>query len=134
MKKFCFIYMSALLFTCATPAWSGEAVNQLLQEYSKQAAGPFSKEAGAKLWTQKFMHAGQDARSCATCHTADPTKPGKHIRTGKPIQPLAPSVNPKRLSEMRKINKWLYRNCKWTLGRACNAQEKGDVLTYLNSL
>ena len=54
-----------------------------------------------------------------------------HPQTGKPIKPLAPSANPQRLTDLREINKWLLRNCKWTLGRECSAQEKGDFLTWL---
>lgn len=134
MKKMNSILFAAFIALSGSPAWSSDAVNQLLQEYSKQGVGTFSKEAGARLWTQRFTQAGQDARSCATCHTADPTKSGKHARTGKTIEPLAPSVNPKSLADIRKINKWLLRNCKWTTGRECSAQEKGDILMYLQSL
>ena len=44
---------------------------------------------------------------------------------------MAPSVNPKRLTDRSKIEKWFKRNCKWTLGRECTPQEKGDILTFL---
>jgi hypothetical protein len=44
---------------------------------------------------------------------------------------MAPSVNAERLTEAKKMDKWFLRNCKWTLGRACTAQEKGDVLMWL---
>ncbi|MEG7525318.1 MAG: DUF1924 domain-containing protein [Chromatiales bacterium] len=57
----------------------------------------------------------------------------QHIRTGKVIEPLAPSVNPKRFTDQRKVEKWFIRNCKWTLGRECSSQEKGDLLVYLLS-
>jgi hypothetical protein len=59
---------------------------------------------------------------------------GKHAKTGKAIEPMAPSVNPKRLSDEKQIRKWFSRNCKWTLGRECTAQEQGDVLLYLQGL
>jgi len=49
------------------------------------------------------------------------------------IDPMALSVNPERYTDPDKIEKWFLRNCKWTLGRECTAQEKGDVLTYLGS-
>ena len=29
---------------------------------------------------------------CASCHTADPRLPGRHVVTGKPIKPLAPAA------------------------------------------
>ncbi len=55
------------------------------------------------------------------------------MRTGKAIEPLAPSVNPKRLSDTAKVEKWFTRNCKWTVGRACAPQEKGDVLSFIRA-
>jgi hypothetical protein len=44
---------------------------------------------------------------------------------------MAPSVNPQRLTDARKIEKWFKRNCEWTWGRACTIQEKGDILRFL---
>lgn len=69
--------------------------------------------------------------SCASCHTENPGAQGKHAKTGKAIQPLAPSVNAERFSDPAKVEKWFKRNCNDVLGRLCTAQEKGDVLTYL---
>ena len=45
---------------------------------------------------------------------------------------MARSVNPERLTEVKKLNKWFLRNCKWTYGRECTAQEKGDILVWLS--
>jgi hypothetical protein len=73
-------------------------------------------------------------RSCASCHTSDPRNPGKHVTTGKAIKPMAPSVNARRFTDTKKIEKWFKRNCRWTLGRECNAQEKADLLSYLQTL
>ncbi len=106
------------------------ATEQLLEQYRAAGAGPFSAEAGAQMWSQKF---GTDSRSCTSCHTADLRSSGKHQRTGKAIQPLAPSANPRRLSETKKIEKWFKRNCKWTLDRTCTPQEKGDFLLFINA-
>jgi len=93
----------------------------------------FSAQRGEKLWNREFTASGQP-RSCATCHTSYPRLTGKHLRTGKLIKPMAPSVNPDRFTNQRKIEKWFKRNCKWTLGRVCTAQEKGDVLEFLKTL
>ncbi|MCW8963030.1 MAG: DUF1924 domain-containing protein [Gammaproteobacteria bacterium] len=93
---------------------------------------PGNAENGRLLWTLETTVKG-DVRSCSTCHTADPRQPGKHTRTGKPIKPLSPSINPASLTDLKKINKWFHRNCKWTLGRVCTAQEKADVLAFLRS-
>ena len=93
----------------------------------------FTAESGEKLWNQEQTISGQ-ARSCASCHTSDPRQAGKHVRTGKPIKPMAPSVNSDRFADPKKVSKWFKRNCKWTLGRECNEQEKGDITRYLKSL
>ena len=123
--------MSLLLLFCllatATVRAGGSPVDELLKEYQKEGAGEFSAEAGRKLWRAE----GKDGRSCTSCHTEDLSAAGKHDRTGKTIEPMAPSSNPERLTERREITKWLYRNCKWTLGRICTAQEKGDFLTFI---
>ena len=128
------IIVTSVLFGLTTPALANEVVTKLLQDYHNEAAQPFSAEAGRQLWISSFADTNGDKRNCTSCHTSDPKQTGKHIRTGKRIEPLAPSVNPERLTKEREIRKWLMRNCKWTLGRECNAQEKGDLLTYLNSL
>ena len=47
---------------------------------------------------------------------------------------MAPSVNPKRFTDLKKVEKWFRRNCKWTWGRECNAQEKADILQWPNTL
>ena len=80
----------------------------------------------------KSTHGGE--WSCASCHTANPLAPGKHAKTGKAIAPLAPAANPQRFADAAKVEKWFRRNCNDVLGRACTAQEKGDVLQYLMSL
>ena len=108
------------------------ALDERMNSYQSQGAGPFSVEQGAALWQQKVMHekSGKN-RSCQDCHGADLRKPGKHIKTGKTIEPLSVKVNPERFSDGKKIEKWFKRNCKWTWGRVCTAQEKGDILDYL---
>ncbi len=88
--------------------------------------------AGAAAWTAEHPQpGGAAARSCASCHGADLTQTGRHAKTRKSIEPLAPSVNPARLSDDKKVAKWLYRNCRWTLGRECTATEKADFLAFI---
>lgn len=112
-----------------------DAVSELEAEYQAQGAGNFSAAAGKALWNKEFVDAKKgDKRSCVTCHTADLKQAGKHARTNKVIKPMAPTVNPKRFTDVKKIKKWFVRNCKWTLGRECTAQEKGDVLAFLKNL
>jgi hypothetical protein len=121
----------ALLFVQAVHAGQ---LDELLNRYQQSAARPFSAESGKAFWTtQHTPVAGEPARSCSVCHSADLKTTGKHINTGKTIEPMAPSVNPTRLSDSKKMEKWLLRNCKWVLGQECSAQEKGDVLTFIKN-
>jgi hypothetical protein len=90
--------------------------------------------AGAAGWTKEYPQAdGSAPRSCVTCHGRDLTQPGRQANTGKVIEPLAPSVNPQRLTDPAKIEKWLTRNCRWTLGRECTADEKADFIAYIKT-
>lgn len=72
--------------------------------------------------------------SCASCHGAAPTQPGRHAGTGKTIAPLAPAFNPERFSDPAKVEKWFRRNCNDVMGRECTPAEKADVLAWLMSL
>jgi Domain of unknown function (DUF1924) len=106
----------------------------LLATYQRAGAGPFDASAGARAWAAEHNPPGAaEPRSCATCHGKDLTKPGRHATTGKTIEPMAPSVNPQRLADPVKSERWFGRNCRWTLGRECTAQEKGDFIRLLQS-
>jgi len=127
MKKSKMIYSSTITLLLAfSTVQAGDAVSGLLQEYKNAGVTQFSASQGKKLW-----YSDNNGRSCTACHTQSVKNTGKHKRTGKAIQPMAPSVNPKRLTDKRKIKKWLLRNCKWTLKRECTAQEKGNILMWL---
>lgn len=120
-----------VLLLAAGSAWAAGGEN-LLQQYVLEAGKPASLERGRALWHRKVPAPnGGAARSCTACHGSDLTRPGKHLRTGKAIPPMARSVRPEALSDEKNVRKWLNRNCKWTLGRECTALEKADVLTYL---
>jgi cytochrome c peroxidase len=93
----------------------------------------FSAERGKTLFQDTHTGGKPDTPSCTTCHTKDLTKTGE-TRAGKPIEPLAVSVNPKRITNAADVEKWFRRNCSSVLGRECTAVEKGDVLAYLFSL
>jgi opacity protein-like surface antigen len=119
----------SIALLCATAAASAEVVDERLAEYQAQGAGGFSAAAGEALWNSS---SGQ-ARSCTACHTADLRAAGKHAETGKRIEPMKPAVNPERLTDARQIEKWFLRNCKWTFGRECTPQEKGDFLMFIRN-
>jgi len=90
----------------------------------------FSAQRGQEFFLRTH---GRDW-SCASCHTKNPAAPGRHAKTDKSIQPLAPAVNGERFTSVRKVDKWFRRNCNDVVGRVCTSQEKGDVLTYLMSV
>ena len=121
---------SLLLF--AQSASASFAVDALLKVYSGAGAGPFNAEAGEQMWRKTHQqNKTPTERSCASCHTDNLNNTGEHVKTKKPIKPMAPNVNVERLTDTKKIEKWFMRNCKWTLGRECSAQEKGDFLLYI---
>lgn len=119
----------------APPALAGTPIEQLNRFEAEARAGSqgfagFSAQRGEALF--KASHGGD--WSCASCHTGNPLNAGKHAKTGKPIAPLAPAANLERFTDGATVDKWFRRNCNDVLGRACTAQEKGDVLHYLMSL
>ena len=133
MPKHSLLLRTALLLGLLLSAASqGAVIDDQLKSLQSQAKQSFSADRGRQFWDHKQPAPdGGQARSCSACHTTDLSRTGEHIRTHKRIQPMAPSVNPKRLTDSRKMRKWLLRNCKYVLGRTCTAQEKGDVLTFI---
>ena len=121
--------LPGLAVLAATPA----EIQTALQAEARAATPGFSGFSAAR--GQQFFNAthGNDW-SCSSCHTLRPQRPGKHLKTGKDIAPMAPAANPRRFTDAAKTEKWFKRNCKDVLGRVCTAQEKGDVLAYLMSL
>jgi hypothetical protein len=126
------VFMLAAGITSA--ALAGNITEQLWQEYTAAGAQTFSASAGKTAWNTEHRDPRTGKlRSCASCHSSNLHHTGKHARTNKPIDPLAPSSNPERLTDRKHVEKWFKRNCKWTLGRACTPQEKGDYLAYIQS-
>ena len=103
-------------------------------EREVRAADPAFRGFSADNGRQLFQQTHGREWSCASCHTDDPAAAGRHAKTGKSIEPLAPAANPQRFSSAAKVEKWFRRNCSDVLGRACTAQEKGDVLAWLVSI
>ena len=109
------------------------SIQDILQGYAQAGAGPFDPAAGKAAWVQVHRHTeAGEPRSCSSCHGSDLTRAGRHVTTGKPIEPLAVSTNPSRLSDPQKVETWFRRNCRWTLGRDCTPQEKGDFIRYIS--
>jgi cytochrome c peroxidase len=113
----------------ALPACA-QTPRQILDSYAQQA-GQASAAAGEKLYFQKVKQADGAVASCTDCHTDNPKAEGRHARTHKPVEPLAPSANPKRLTDPAHVEKWFKRNCKDVLERACTVGEKADFVAWL---
>lgn len=129
MKRAAWVLAGLALASVAQAA----TVDERLAEYRRQGATSFSAQTGEALWNKEMADPRSgEKRSCATCHRANLTEPGRHAETGKVIQPMKPAVNPERLTDAKKIEKWFLRNCKWTYGRECTAQEKGDFLMFIS--
>ena len=120
------VHIGLGLLISTTPVLATEVSNEILKTYEAETNGSFSAESGKKFW-----YKDNNGRSCTTCHTESLLVKGRHEKTGKVIEPMAPSVNKERLTSVKKINKWFLRNCKWTIGRECTIQEKGDILLWL---
>jgi len=109
-------------------------VQGLETQAKKQESGfkGFDPERGKKLFFDARPNDKTGTISCATCHTSDLKKSGKTL-VGKVIEPLAPSINKARLTNVKETEKWLLRNFKQVYGREGTAREKGDVLMFINA-
>ncbi len=126
MKK----YLLIVLLSLSLPA-QAITIDELYKHYSPDGEAAFDAERGKQFWNQKHTAEDGKIRQCSTCHGDDLTKSGEHVKTKKLIDPLAQSANAERFTELKKIKKWFKRNCKWTVGRECTNQEKGDLIKYL---
>lgn len=125
----------AILITllAAAPALAGSPA-ELLSSYEAAARGADAKFAssaqrGATLYAKPIGDV-----SCASCHMSDPRAAGKHARTGKRIEPLAPAANAERFTDPAKAEKWFRRNCRDVFERECTPAEKADFVRYLTDL
>ena len=128
------VIVFALLITSLGGTVEAKPAEDLLTKYREQGAANMNAKEGEALWGKRFKdpESGEE-RACTTCHTNDLQATGRHAKTGKPIAPMASSVNAKRLSDPKFIEKWFSRNCKWTLGRECTPGEKASFLLFIQS-
>jgi hypothetical protein len=130
MKYIFGVLASSLFFFNA--ALASTATDELMARYQSEGASAFDAARGATLWKKESKGDEGKTMSCSgSCHNKDLGKPGKHHKTGKVIEPMAPSVNKERLTDVKKIEKWFKRNCNDAWSRACTPQEKGDILEFL---
>jgi mono/diheme cytochrome c family protein len=122
------------ILLAAPPAFGGTPVD-LLGVYETQARRADPSYAGASVQRGAALYGRADpgggSQTCASCHSPDPRGAGRHARTGKAIEPLAPAANSMRLTDAAKAEKWFGRNCRDVLARECTPQEKADFVRFL---
>ncbi len=134
MKNQVFILITGFSFFLFPVLLHAAVVDDLIEQYQQQSGETLSAKSGEMIWKKKSREAksGQ-VRSCTTCHGKDLRQVGMHQRTKKKIKAMAPSVNAKRLTKVKFIEKWFKRNCKWAWGRECTPTEKGNILMFLKN-
>lgn len=142
-KKFFITIVLALIFyapeSFAASTLNSEMtalVDSLLAEAkaADSSFNGFSAADGEELFRSERMHSKKgEERGCTTCHTKNPADSGK-TPVGKVIEPISPAVNSERFTEVKHVNKWFKRNCKWVLERECTPAEKGNYITFMLSL
>lgn len=121
------LLLAAVMVALPLRVSATQTSQELMNEYKVSGAGPFDSGKGEALWRHT-----NNGRSCVSCHSQSVKDQGRHERTGKVIEAMAPTVNSQRLLDSKKMKKWFLRNCKWVYGRECTAQEKGDILQWLS--
>lgn len=113
------------------------ARDAILAAYARQATNEtagfagFSAARGERLYLGPHAGGNPQTPACAACHGPDPRSPGRHVRTGRPIAPMAVSADPRRFTDAADVDKRFARDCPNVLGRPCTAAEKGDFITFL---
>ncbi len=134
MKKLLIGFLTTSIFIISVSSVIAEetAINTLMKNYQSQDAKSGNAQRGEQFWNKTFTGKPPfTERSCKSCHSSNLKNKGEHVRTGKTLKPLAPSVNETSLNKVKKIKKWFKRNCKWTTGKECSAQVKADILAFI---
>lgn len=133
MQKFSSLLLAIFGFISISAHADETTAAQAAKDYAGHAKSTLSAAEGRAFFTKKVEVAGKDL-SCSACHTDNPANLGKHNETGKEIQPMAPSVNPKRFSDVNKSAKKFTEHCTQLYGKDCSAKDKGNFITYLLSV
>jgi len=130
-----------LLFALLPLALMSKEFNPQMQDYidslkveaksQNSSFTDFSAKRGKEIFTSTHIGKRGKPISCTSCHTKNLRQKGKNINTGKVLDPLSPYANPKSITKVKQVKKWLKRNFKDVYNRVGTAQEKGDVLYYI---
>jgi hypothetical protein len=124
-----------------------EVMNKLLVAYAEMAKvefkeqkgrgavsdKPFSSEVGRRFYLVRRTWQSHDF-TCSGCHGTNPKEVGRHIDKHISIQPLAPSANPERFTDVAKVEANFKAHCMDLYERDCTAYEKGNFVAYLMSV
>lgn len=139
MKSMVFLTAIATVLTATIAIAAQPQRDEIVQRYAAEAKASapgfdgFSAERGRQLYLGPHQGGKPKMEACAACHTRQPTSDGRHVKTGRSIDPMAVSANPERFTDFEKVEKRFGRDCKNVLGRPCTAQEKGDFIEFLSS-
>lgn len=132
------ILIAAIVMTGPTLTLAGEpARDSILSDYARQASKMdstftrFSAKRGEALFRTNWASGDPRTPSCTSCHTDNPRGSGRNAKTGRPIDPVAVSVNTDRFTNRDDVEKQFGRDCKSVIGRVCTALEKGDYITFM---
>lgn len=130
-KKLC---LTLLLLGAASSAFAATP-QELMDKYTREAATSTpgfkpSAERGQTLFTKEWG-VSDTMPACTACHTKDIRATGKHVKTGKAIEPMSPAVNAERFTSEKNVAKWFKRNCTEVVGRECTAGEKADFIKFV---
>lgn len=123
-----------LILSLSQAAWA-ETPRQFVDSYAAEAgraqSGFAADAARGRAFAAKNWGVSEKLSSCTACHTDNPRNPGRHVVTGKGIEPLSPAVSTERFSDPAKVEKWFKRNCKEVVGRLCSPAEKADFIQFV---
>ncbi len=128
-----FLFIVLLIITNSFGNDLKEYMQKLEQDVRKSESSfkGFDYKRGEEIFTSKHIGKKGKKISCTSCHGINLQKEHKNFFTGKVIKPLSPKANPKRLTNIKDVRKWLRRNFKDVYKRVGTPKEKGDVLTYI---
>lgn len=131
------LLLAALIVAPALAMAGDSGRDSIVADYATQvrATDPgfaaFSAARGEDLFRTEWSGGDPRTPSCTACHTDNPKNPGRNAKTGRPIDPVAVSVNPSRFTDAGDVEKQFTRDCKSVLGRPCTPLEKGDYITFM---
>jgi hypothetical protein len=138
MSRTIVIAAGVLVSLVAAAVAADPARDAILEAYARQAKQEnsafqgFSAARGERLYRGPHSGGNPETPACASCHTADPRAPGRHVKTGRTIEPMEVSAYPARFTDAADVEKRFVRDCPNVIGRACTAEEKGDFITFLS--